>query len=99
MGPPASGKRTLAKQLAKTLSCLHLTTESVFAEAPAELKSQAQEYQRNGEEIPDSLWAQIFKAKISTVEAAKRGYIMDDFPKTKVQALELQAVRFFSPLS
>ena len=40
LGPPASGKRTMARLVATKLKAVHLTTENLLADAPNDLQVQ-----------------------------------------------------------
>ena len=44
MGPPASGKRTIAKMVCNKLRAAHLTPDNLITEADPELKAEAQPF-------------------------------------------------------
>lgn len=41
LGPPASGKKTIAKMVCSKLRCAHLTPDSIVEEADTPLKQEA----------------------------------------------------------
>nr|XP_033818105.1 adenylate kinase 8 isoform X3 [Geotrypetes seraphini] len=48
LGPPASGKRTLAKMLCKQLNCTHLTLEYLLSDETSRLAAEALRYGNKG---------------------------------------------------
>uniref|UniRef100_F7E2P6 Adenylate kinase 8 n=1 Tax=Xenopus tropicalis TaxID=8364 RepID=F7E2P6_XENTR len=90
LGPPASGKHTMAKLLCKRLNATHLTPESVLSSDVSLLAKEAQSYRDKGQEVPDELWAKLMQQRLSKVDCIKRGWILEGFPKTREQALKLQ---------
>lgn len=49
LGPPASGKRTIAKSICNKLRTAHITAENLVAEAEVELRNEAQAYLNKGQ--------------------------------------------------
>ncbi|KAM4662771.1 adenylate kinase 8 [Discoglossus pictus] len=90
LGPPASGKHTMAKLLCKRLNATHLTPENLLSNDVSLLVEQAQSYKDEGQEIPDVLWAKLIQERLSKVDCMKRGWILEGFPQTREQALMLQ---------
>ncbi|XP_041428055.1 adenylate kinase 8 isoform X2 [Xenopus laevis] len=90
LGPPASGKHTMAKLLCKRLNATHLTPENVLSSDVSLLVKEAQSYRDKGQEVPDELWAKLMRERLSQVDCIKRGWVLEGFPKTRDQALMLQ---------
>lgn len=92
LGPPASGKGTQAVELAKTLKLPHISTGDLFRENMSKetpLGKQAKEYIEKGQLVPDALVLSMLFDRIERSDA-KRGYILDGFPRTIVQAEALE---------
>ncbi|XP_058861357.1 adenylate kinase 8-like isoform X1 [Acipenser ruthenus] len=90
LGPPASGKRTVVKQLCKHLGASRISTESLLREE-SDLVKEALEYKANQQEIPSMLWINLVQQRLSKKDCIKRGWVFEGFPKTREQAFRLQA--------
>lgn len=90
LGPPASGKHTMAKLLCKRLNATHLTPESLLSNDVSALVEEALSYKAKDQEIPDALWARLIQERLSKVDCAKRGWVIEGFPRTREQGLLLQ---------
>ncbi|KAM4697107.1 adenylate kinase 8 [Rhinophrynus dorsalis] len=90
LGPPASGKHTMAKLLCTRLNATHLTLENLLSNDISLLAKEALSYKDEGQEIPSELWAKLIQERLSKVDCTKRGWILAGFPQTREQALMLQ---------
>ncbi|KAM8934293.1 adenylate kinase 8 [Pelodytes ibericus] len=90
LGPPASGKHTMAKLLCKRLNGTHITPENLLSNDVSVLVKAALSYKHEGQEIPNELWTKIIQERLSKVDCIKRGWIMEAFPHTREQGLLLQ---------
>ncbi|XP_075041407.1 adenylate kinase 8 isoform X2 [Mixophyes fleayi] len=90
LGPPASGKHTMAKLLCKHLNVTHLTLENLLSSDVSVLVEEALSYKDKGQEIPDALWARLIQERLSKVDCVKRGWVLEGFPRTREQGLLLQ---------
>nr|XP_033818104.1 adenylate kinase 8 isoform X2 [Geotrypetes seraphini] len=90
LGPPASGKRTLAKMLCKQLNCTHLTLEYLLSDETSRLAAEALRYGNKGQEIPGALWAKVIQERLSKMDCIKSGWVIEAFPRTRHQVLMLQ---------
>ncbi|XP_063792830.1 adenylate kinase 8 isoform X4 [Pseudophryne corroboree] len=90
LGPPASGKHTMAKLLCKRLNATHLTPENLLSNDVSVLVEEALSYTDKGQEIPDTLWARVIQERLSKVDCVKRGWVLEGFPQTREQGLLLQ---------
>ena len=92
LGAPGSGKGTLAKELSKEYSLVHISTGDIFRENiknETELGKKANEYISKGQLVPDELTIDLVKNRLSQ-DDVKNGAILDGFPRTAHQAEELE---------
>ena len=88
IGPPGSGKGTQAKRLAAQHAVPHISTGDMLREAineGTELGRQAAPIMASGALVSDDLMVGIIKDRLKKTDAAK-GFILDGFPRTVVQA-------------
>jgi adenylate kinase len=91
IGPPGSGKGTQAKRLAGRLDVPHISTGDMLREAVAdgtELGRQAAPIMASGGLVSDDLMIGIINDRLARPDASK-GFILDGFPRTLVQAEKL----------
>lgn len=94
IGPPGSGKGTQAKRLAGRFGIPHISTGDMLREAVAEgteLGRQAAPIMAAGGLVSDDLMVGIIKDRLKKGDAA-RGFILDGFPRTVVQAEKLDNI-------
>jgi adenylate kinase len=92
LGPPGSGKGTQAVELSKMLGIPHISTGDLFRENirnNTELGLKAKSYIDKGALVPDALVLDILFDRIKQPDA-KRGCLLDGFPRTLAQANELE---------
>ena len=88
LGPPASGKGTQAKKLAKELHIPHISTGDILRENVAkntDLGKEAKTYMDQGKLVPDELVLDMLFARVAEPDC-KDGYVLDGFPRTIPQA-------------
>lgn len=93
IGAPGSGKGTQAKKMKAELGYAHISTGDLLRAAVREgtaLGKEAQGYMDAGKLVPDALVIGLLKEAIAAPEA-KRGFILDGFPRTMPQAHALDA--------
>jgi adenylate kinase len=91
-GPPGVGKGTQAKRLASHYEIPHLSTGDLLREAirqGTELGKQVKPLMDAGQLVPDELVIRIVEERLRA-EDAKRGSILDGFPRTIPQAQALE---------
>lgn len=94
MGPPGAGKGTQAKTLAKELSLPHISTGDILRKNVAEgteLGKEAKAFMNQGALVPDALVMKLLAARIDEADA-KKGFILDGYPRTLAQAEQLDTL-------
>jgi adenylate kinase len=94
IGPPGSGKGTQAKRLASRFEIPHISTGDMLREAVADgtpLGQQAAPIMAAGALVPDDLMIGIINERMAKPDARK-GFILDGFPRTLVQAEKLDGI-------
>jgi len=91
LGPPGAGKGTQAGVLSQRLNIPHISTGDMLREALRENREtglKAKEYMEKGELVPDEIVTEIVKETLKRTDV-KRGFILDGYPRTEVQAENL----------
>jgi adenylate kinase len=94
IGPPGSGKGTQAKRLAAQHGVPHISTGDMLREAIAdgtELGRQAAPIMASGALVSDDLMLGVIDERLAKADA-QRGFILDGFPRTLVQAEKLDTI-------
>jgi len=94
IGPPGSGKGTQAKRLAAQHAVPHISTGDMLREAIAdgtELGQKAAPIMASGALVSDELMLGIIDERLAKPDA-QRGFILDGFPRTLVQAEKLDTI-------
>lgn len=93
IGAPGSGKGTQAKKLQESLGYAHVSTGDLLRAAVkqgTELGKQAKSFMDAGGLVPDELVIGLLEEALTKPET-ERGFILDGFPRTAVQAEALDA--------
>lgn len=88
LGPPGSGKGTQAQRLAMEYGIPHISTGDIFREHVANetpLGQKVKEIIRSGHLVSDELVLDMIKDRFSRSDCVK-GFVLDGFPRTVVQA-------------
>jgi len=91
LGPPGAGKGTQAAKIIEKYKIPQISTGDILRAAVregTELGKEAQKYMNEGKLVPDSIVIGIIKERLQK-DDCKNGYILDGFPRTIVQAEEL----------
>jgi len=94
LGPPGAGKGTQVKTLSKMLNVPSMSTGDVLRSEVAsgsELGRLAKNYMDRGELVPDDVVIKIVEKWLREGNA-KRGFILDGFPRNLRQARELDEI-------
>lgn len=92
-GAPGAGKGTQAERLVKDFGLMHLSTGDALRRAireGTEMGLRAQAFMDRGDLVPDAVVIGIVKEALRG-GGARNGFILDGFPRTTPQALELEA--------
>ena len=93
LGAPGAGKGTQAPALAGRLGIPVLASGDLLRDAVANgtpLGREADRYMSRGQLVPDDTMVRVFLDRLEA-EDARKGAILDGFPRTKVQAEALDA--------
>lgn len=91
-GAPASGKGTQCELIVQEFGVVHISTgdmlrAAVKNETPVGL--EAKRYMDAGNLVPDELVISLLRARIEQKDCQERGWLLDGFPRTAVQARAL----------
>ena len=101
LGKPGAGKGTQAALLSTHYGVEHLSTGDVFRAAVSQGTStglEVQQYLDTGELVPDEIVIRVVDEHFAAGGPLEDGFILDGFPRTLVQAEELEQVLDGHPL-
>jgi len=90
LGAPGAGKGTQCKRIVQRYGLLHLSSGDILRQQRAQgtaLGKKAQSYMDSGQLVPDQVVVQMMIDAIKKTSAG--GFILDGFPRTVNQAIEL----------
>lgn len=90
LGAPGAGKGTQCKRIVQRYGLLHLSSGDILRQQRAEgtsLGKKAQSYMDSGQLVPDQIVVRMMIDAVKKASAA--GFILDGFPRTLNQAVEL----------
>jgi adenylate kinase len=88
LGPPGAGKGTQARELAREWGVPQIATGDMLREAVSAgtpLGREAKRYMDQGALVPDDVIVRLIAERLSQPDA-KRGFVLDGFPRTIPQA-------------
>jgi len=94
LGPPGSGKGTVANILIETYNIPHITTGDLLREEVAkgtEIGKFAKPYMDRGELVPDEVVTRMVEGRLSRSDCEK-GFILDGYPRNPAQAKSLDEI-------
>lgn len=94
LGPPGSGKGTMAERVSKNCGLAHISTGDMLRaemKQGSELGKLAKSYIDKGALVPDEVIIDMMKVRF-TQEDARKGVLLDGFPRTEKQADELDKI-------
>jgi len=90
-GPPGSGKGTQSIKIAEKYRLIHISTGDIFRNEirnKTEIGLKVKSITEKGELVPDELLIEILKSVMDKHKETK-GFVFDGFPRTIVQAEDL----------
>ena len=94
LGPPGAGKGTQAKNISARYNLVHISTGDILRCAVVNktaLGVRAKSYMEAGELVPDDVVVDLVRERLAVL-ACKSGFLLDGFPRTVAQAVELDAI-------
>ena len=94
IGAPGAGKGTQAEKLSEAFGIPAISTGDIFrhnVKNETELGKQAKAFMDRGEYVPDSLTNALVRDRLSH-EDAKAGFLLDGYPRTGDQVVELDDI-------
>ena len=94
LGPPGSGKGTMAERVAERMSLLHISTGDMLREQikqGTDLGKQAKQYIDEGKLVPDDVIIGMIEDRLKQPDA-QNGVLFDGFPRTVPQAEALDKI-------
>jgi len=91
LGSPGAGKGTIAKMLTQDCGAVQISTGDILRTAVKEgttLGQKAKKFMEEGALVPDTLIIEIMEKRLREPDCQK-GFILDGFPRTINQAIEL----------
>lgn len=91
LGAPGAGKGTQAARVSQALGSPHISTGDIFRQNMADgtpLGRQVREIVEGGGLVPDEITTQLVAERLAEPDA-RAGFILDGFPRTLVQARDL----------
>ena|SRR5687768_1914237 len=101
LGKQGAGKGTQATRLAEHYQVLDIATGDMFRAAAREgtpSGQQAQAYMDKGELVPDDIVIGVVEEVLAGNDQIRRGFVLDGFPRTVMQAEALERVLDLQPL-
>ena len=93
LGAPGAGKGTQAQKLVEEFGVAHISTGDLLraaVKAGTKLGVKAKEYMDAGQLVPDKLVVDLVKERLAA-DDAKKGFILDGFPRNTAQAATLDS--------
>jgi adenylate kinase len=101
LGKQGSGKGTQGERLARHFEMQHLSTGQMFRDSAAVGVSaglEAKAFMDRGELVPDDLVVAVVAERFGNRSEVEPGFVLDGFPLTEQQALELDSILGDQPL-
>ncbi|XP_057580432.1 adenylate kinase 8 isoform X3 [Hippopotamus amphibius kiboko] len=92
LGPPASGKTTIAMWLGKHLNTNLLSVGNLMAKEYSPLAADARRHYQKFQTLPNMLLVRLLQERLREEDCVRRGWILDGFPETREQALMVQTL-------
>ena len=93
LGAPGAGQGTQAQKLVEEFGVAHISTGDLLraaVKAESKLGRAAKSYMDEGKLVPDKLVIDLVKDRLDS-DDARRGFILDGFPRNTAQAVSLDS--------
>jgi adenylate kinase len=94
-GPPGAGKGTQSQLLIEKYDLMHLSTGDILRNAIERQTPrgiEAKKYMDRGELVPDEVVIGIIGRRLDEFRNKTHGFVFDGFPRTTIQAQELDSM-------
>lgn len=94
LGPPGAGKGTQSKLIAEKFGLCHIAPGDMFRQevkAGTELGKLVEGIMARGELVPDDITLKVIEKRLFA-EEARKGFVLDGFPRNLAQARALDAL-------
>lgn len=94
--PPYANEDQLCLEVAKHHGAVHINSVHVLSKAierQTNLGAQAKPFMEKGQLVPDTIVLALLQSRLQEQDVLGNGYVLQGFPKTKEQALMMQAKR------
>jgi len=95
LGRQGAGKGTQATRISHHFAIAHISTGDMLraaVRAGTPFGEKAKAYIDRGELVPDSVIIGVVAERLAEPDAARRGFVLDGFPRTREQAEALDAI-------
>ncbi|KAG6586355.1 Adenylate kinase 5, chloroplastic, partial [Cucurbita argyrosperma subsp. sororia] len=95
-GAPASGKGTQCELIVQKFGLVHISTGDILRaeiSAGTEIGNKAKEFMNSGQLVPDEIVTAMVTTRLSGEDATEKGWLLDGFPRTLLQAESLQKLQ------
>ncbi|XP_055456871.1 adenylate kinase 8 isoform X2 [Psammomys obesus] len=92
LGPPASGKTTIAMWLCKHLNSNLITKENLLSREYSSLATEAKKYFETYKRIPNAMLINLVHERLCEDDCLRQGWILEGIPETREQALMIQTL-------
>nr|XP_040142468.1 adenylate kinase 8 isoform X3 [Ictidomys tridecemlineatus] len=92
LGPPASGKTTIAMWLCKHLNSNLLTSDNLIERKSSSVAEEARKHYQKFKSVPGPLLIKLIQQRLTDEDCVKKGWILDGIPETREQALVIQTL-------
>ncbi|XP_035302833.1 adenylate kinase 8 isoform X2 [Cricetulus griseus] len=92
LGPPASGKTTIAMWLCKHLNSNLITKDNLLGKEFSCLAEEAKRHYQIYKMIPNSILIGLVQERLNEDDCLRKGWILDGIPERREQALMIQTV-------
>uniref|UniRef100_A0ABK0LNR2 Adenylate kinase 8 n=1 Tax=Rattus norvegicus TaxID=10116 RepID=A0ABK0LNR2_RAT len=92
LGPPASGKTTIAMWLCKHLNSNLITKENLLEREFSLLSLEAKKHYQVYKRVPNSTLVSLVQERLNEDDCLRRGWILDGIPERREQALMIQTL-------